>query len=78
MQPDLSQIHIPMGTASIFTHPSLTRLPFRGEPPEDGILSRTLFNDDRVKAVVFGFGKGEELSEHTASTAARTRVTRPC
>ena len=28
------------------------------EPPEDGILTRTLFNDDNVKAVIFGFGQG--------------------
>ena len=40
------------------------------EPPEDGILTRTLFNDDHVKAVLFGFGQGEELSEHTAATPA--------
>ena len=40
------------------------------EPPEDGILTRTLFNDDDVKAVIFGFGTGEELSEHTASMPA--------
>jgi quercetin dioxygenase-like cupin family protein len=40
------------------------------QPPEKGILSRTLFNDDRIKAVVFGFGQGEELSEHTASMPA--------
>jgi quercetin dioxygenase-like cupin family protein len=40
------------------------------EPPEDGILTRTLFNDDHVKAVIFGFGQGEELSEHTASMPA--------
>lgn len=40
------------------------------EPPADGILSRTIFNDGRFKAVVFGFGQGEELSEHTASMAA--------
>ncbi len=40
------------------------------EPPEDGILTRTLFNDDDVKAVLFGFGQGEELSEHTASMPA--------
>ena len=40
------------------------------EPPEDGILTRTLFNDDHVKAVLFGFGQGEELSEHTASMPA--------
>ena len=40
------------------------------EPPEKGILSRTLFNDDRLKLVLFGFGQGEELSEHTASMPA--------
>lgn len=40
------------------------------EPPADGILSRTVFQDDRVKAVVFGFGQGQELSEHTAAKPA--------
>ena len=40
------------------------------EPPEDGILTRTLFNNDDVKAVIFGFGQGEELSEHTAAMPA--------
>jgi len=40
------------------------------EPPADGIISRTIFNDDRLKAVVFGFGTGQELSEHTASKPA--------
>ena len=37
------------------------------QPPDKGILSRTLFNDDRLKVVIFGFAQGEELSEHTAS-----------
>jgi quercetin dioxygenase-like cupin family protein len=40
------------------------------EPPADGILSRTVFNDDHVKAVVFGFGADQELSEHTAAMPA--------
>ena len=40
------------------------------ELPEDGILTRTLLNNDDVKAVIFGFGQGEELSEHTASMPA--------
>jgi quercetin dioxygenase-like cupin family protein len=35
--------------------------------PEDGIVSRTLYQDDNVKAVAFGFAPGQELSEHTAS-----------
>jgi quercetin dioxygenase-like cupin family protein len=39
-------------------------------PPDKGILSRTLFNDDRLKVVIFGFAQGEELSEHTASMPA--------
>jgi quercetin dioxygenase-like cupin family protein len=40
------------------------------QPPDKGILSRTLLSDDRLKAVIFGFGQGEELSEHTASMPA--------
>lgn len=39
-------------------------------PPDKGILSRTLYSDDRLKAIVFGFAPGEELSEHTASMPA--------
>lgn len=38
--------------------------------PDKGILSRTLQNKDRVKAVLFAFAPGEELSEHTASMPA--------
>lgn len=41
-----------------------------GAPPADGILSRTLYQDDHLKVVVFGFGAGQELSEHTASRPA--------
>jgi quercetin dioxygenase-like cupin family protein len=40
------------------------------QPPDKGILSRTLYNDDRLKRVLFGFDQGEELSEHTASMPA--------
>jgi quercetin dioxygenase-like cupin family protein len=39
-------------------------------PPADGIVSRTLHNDAGLKAVIFGFGAGQELSEHTASMPA--------
>ncbi len=38
--------------------------------PENGILSRTLYNDDHVKILVFGFAPGQELSAHTAPMAA--------
>ncbi len=39
-------------------------------PVTKGILSRTVFADDRLKAVLFSFAQGEELSEHTASMPA--------
>jgi len=38
--------------------------------PSDSILSRTIYQDDRLKAVLFGFAEGQELSEHTASQPA--------
>jgi quercetin dioxygenase-like cupin family protein len=40
------------------------------EVPPDGTLSRTIYADERVKAVLFGFDAGQELSEHTASMPA--------
>jgi quercetin dioxygenase-like cupin family protein len=38
--------------------------------PGESIVSRTLFADDRLKATLFGFAPGQELSEHTASMPA--------
>ena len=38
--------------------------------PEDSIVSRTIFSDDKSKVVLFGFAAGQELSEHTASRPA--------
>jgi quercetin dioxygenase-like cupin family protein len=38
--------------------------------PENGILSRTVFNDEALKVVAFGFSSGQELSAHTAPMAA--------
>ena len=38
--------------------------------PENGTLSRTLYNDDHVKILVFGFAAGQELSAHTAPMSA--------
>jgi hypothetical protein len=40
------------------------------EAPADGILGRTIYQDDQIKAVVFGFGQRQELSEHTAAKTA--------
>jgi len=42
----------------------------RIEIPEDGILTKTHFEDEYVKVVLFGFSAGQELSEHTSSKAA--------
>ena len=38
--------------------------------PADSIISRTLYAGDDVKATLFGFAAGQELSEHTASQPA--------
>jgi quercetin dioxygenase-like cupin family protein len=51
-----------------YTH--ILDLAKEAEPPVDGIFSRTIFQDDRLKAVVFGFGQGQVLSEHTAAKPA--------
>ncbi len=40
------------------------------EIPKQGILSRTLYNDDQAKLVLFGFSEGQELSAHTAPMPA--------
>jgi len=44
------------------------------DTPSDGILSRTVHQDDHIKVVLFAFAAGQELSEHTASTAALLHV----
>jgi quercetin dioxygenase-like cupin family protein len=45
----------------------LAQLP---EIPADTIVSRTYHSDGQVKAILFGFAPGQELSEHTASRPA--------
>jgi quercetin dioxygenase-like cupin family protein len=40
----------------------------------DSIVSRTLYGDEQVKAVLFGFAAGQELSEHTASMPALLHI----
>lgn len=51
-----------------YTH--ILDLAAEAEPPADGILSRTVFQNEQIKAVLFGFGQGQELSEHTAAKPA--------
>jgi len=38
--------------------------------PPNGIVSRTLQNDESSKVLVFGFAQGQELSAHTAPMPA--------
>lgn len=40
------------------------------DPPADGMLTRTIFQDDKIKAVAFGFAQDHELSEHAAAKPA--------
>lgn len=40
----------------------------------DSIVSRTFFKGDRLKAILFGFDAGQELSEHTSSQAAIIQI----
>jgi len=42
--------------------------------PPKGILSHTLFNDEQVKIVLFGFAAGEELTAHTAPMPAMIQI----
>jgi len=48
----------------------LSDLATQVETPADGTLSRTVYQDERLKVVLFGFSAGQELSEHTSSTPA--------
>jgi quercetin dioxygenase-like cupin family protein len=40
------------------------------EIPADSIISRTVYKDDHVKVILFGFAAGQSLSEHTAAVPA--------
>ncbi len=40
------------------------------EVPPDSILSHTLYETESVKAILFDFAKGQELSEHIAALPA--------
>lgn len=38
--------------------------------PTDGLVTRTVFEDDSLKAVLFGFAPGKLLAEHTTPMPA--------
>jgi quercetin dioxygenase-like cupin family protein len=59
-----------METAIPLTTAEVVDLAKAVTPPTDGIISHTIYQDSSVKAVLFGFGQGQELSEHTASKPA--------
>lgn len=44
--------------------------------PEKGILSHTLYNDDGIKLILFGFSPGQELTAHTAPMPATIQILR--
>ena len=37
---------------------------------DDSIVSRTVYKDDSLRVILFGFAPGETLSEHTSSFPA--------
>jgi hypothetical protein len=64
MKADLGQVEIPLETASVFTHPVLTRTPFRGEPLADGIDGRVmdaLGRCDVREVVIMPIGIGDRV-----------------
>ncbi len=60
-----------MSAEPIFIPDLGQRLPFI---PEGTILSQTPTNDSRMKAVLFAFAPGQELSAHTSSRPAFVHV----
>ena len=56
-----------MNTSYPYIADLLTQIP---DIPPDSIVSRTFYQDERIKAILFGFAAGQELSEHTASQPA--------
>ncbi len=40
------------------------------EVPPESIVSRTFYENGQIKAILFGFAPGQELSEHTAARPA--------
>ena len=47
------------------------------QPPDKGILSRTLFNDDRLKAVLFGFAQGDTSCAACGQPSPKGRLIHP-
>jgi quercetin dioxygenase-like cupin family protein len=54
----------------------LTDIASEVEIPPDGTLSRVLYQDERLRLVVFAFDGGQELTEHAAAVPAVVQVLR--
>ncbi|HYO89095.1 MAG TPA: cupin domain-containing protein [Candidatus Limnocylindrales bacterium] len=61
----------PVPASSMFVPHLAGLLP---EIAPDSIVSRTFYQDDLVKAILFGFAPGQELSEHTAAVPAAIQI----
>ena len=44
------------------------------EIPQEGILSKVLYRDDKIRVVGFAFDTGQELTEHTAAVPVVIQV----
>jgi quercetin dioxygenase-like cupin family protein len=62
------------GIMAPMPHTLIPDLPGRAEIPAQGTLSRILHDDDRLRLVLFAFGSGQELTEHTASVPTVLQV----
>jgi quercetin dioxygenase-like cupin family protein len=54
--------------------PTIVDLRAPVEVPADGIVSRAIHSDDDVRAVLFSFAAGQQLSDHTAPVPAILEV----
>jgi quercetin dioxygenase-like cupin family protein len=44
------------------------------EIPQEGVLSKVLYRDDKIRVVGFAFDTGQELTEHTAAVPVVIQV----
>ena len=44
------------------------------EIPDEGVLSKVLYRDERIRVVGFAFDTGQELTEHTAAVPVIVQV----
>ena len=61
-------------TATINPYTAIPDVLEQIEVPQNGTLSKTVYQDTQLKVVLFAFDTDQELSEHTASTPAIIQV----